>query len=132
MDFITNSINQLITFFSRFATMCQNFFQSIIDFFNSVWSIISTLRFWLKSLFSWLRSFIDQVLSGQLFSFLWDWFSSLTGWLGFGATFISWFLLLVFLRIIIAFVFKIFRFNVDYPEKIVDTYPNDYKWRSLS
>ena len=122
MQYLTNVLSLISTNITKFFSMCRTFFQSIIDFFNNIWNILEWLRFWLKTLLSGLRTFIQQVFEWQLFSYLYSWFNDLVGRAWYAGAFIAWFLFLVFVRIAIAFVFKLFRLNVDYrtPVKIYD------------
>ena len=115
MEWIVNSISMFTNNFVRFFSMCKTFFQSVIDFFNNVLSIISTLRFWLKTLLSWIWSLIVEIFDWTLFWYLLNTFNHLSSyvWL-WTALFISSLFFIIIIRIVVAFVFKILRFNVDY------------------
>lgn len=108
-------MSNLSNIFANFFTMCKVFFQSIIDFINSILSIISTLFFWLKTLLSWIRVLIVDIFEGQLFPFLVSTFNDLSSFVWFStALFISSLFFIVIVRIVMSFVFKIFRLNIDY------------------
>lgn len=105
----------IVNVFTRFFTMCKTFFQSLIDFFNMTWSIIKTLFFWAKTLLIWVWNLIIEIFDWSLFQYLANWFDDLSYYVWFtGATFISSILFVIIVRIIIWFVFKMFRLNVDY------------------
>lgn len=115
MDYLVNVFSLLITNLSRFFTLCKTFFQSIIDFLWNIWSILSTLWFWIKTLLNWIWSLIEYIFNWTLFDYLFNWFNDLSLYIGFGGvTFLSSIFFVILVRICIAFVFKMFRLNIDY------------------
>lgn len=124
MEFIVNAISILTVNISRFFTMCKTFFQSIIDFFNNVLSIFEVLWFWIKTLLSWVWKLITEIFDWTLFDYLFNWFNDLSLYIWYsGALFISSILFVVIIRIIISWVFKMFRLNQDY-----NTMKTKWKW----
>ena len=115
MEFIVNWISLLVNNLVRFFTMCRTFFQSIIDFLWNVWSIFSTLWFWVKTLLSWIWSLIIYIFDWSIFTYLYNWFVDLSWYIWYGgAYFVSSLLFVIMVRIVIWFVFKMFRLNIDY------------------
>ena len=98
-------------FVNKFITFCN----TIVAVLNYIWSILKTLWFWLTSLLTGVWDLISQLFAWQLFDYLWSWFVQLSQYIWTPAViFISSLLLLVFLRIWIGFVFKLFRLNMNY------------------
>lgn len=115
MNYLVNAISVVTNIFTRFFTLCKDFFQATVDVFSGISSIISTLRFWLKTLLSWVWSLIQEVFNWSLFDYLAQGFYQLSWYVWFwGAVFISSILFVVLVRIVIAWVFKMFRLNQDY------------------
>lgn len=115
MEFIVNWLSLITTNIVKFFAMCRTFFQSILDVLWTIRSIIETLWFWLKTLTIASWDLIVWVFDWSLFEYLFNWFNSLTGFIGLWWTlFVVSLLSVVIIRIVIWFVFKMFRLNVDY------------------
>lgn len=103
-------------------TTITNFWKGVLSFFSSLWSIISWWISIIQAIFYWLTSLLSKVwdLAIQIF----DWwvftnvgraFEILSAYIWWPATaFLGVMLFLIIVRIAIAFVFKIFRLNIDY------------------
>lgn len=94
----------------------------IFSFFSSLSSIISWIISIVQAIFYWLTTLLSKVWN--LFLQLIDWgvfvnigraFDTISSYIWWPATvFLASMLFLVIVRIVIAFVFKIFRLNIDY------------------
>lgn len=122
MDWIENIFNWINNFWlwlsswlSSFYSIISNFFLSVWNVLWYIWSIFQTLRYWLTTLLSSVYDTLIKVFDTSLFSYLYNWFNDLAWliWL-WGALFISSLLFVAFVRIIIAFVLRMFRLNADY------------------
>lgn len=118
MTAISNAIKSVWSFISQLYYVIRDWFNIVWDVFSSIWSILSTLWYWAITLFSNLLSLIKQVFEWYVFENLPNWFNQLSQFIGGPATvFVMTLLFIVIVRIWIAFVFKIFRLNIDYKDK---------------
>lgn len=111
-------MSSLVEWFNLFVSKIIWFFNSIITVINYVFSILRTLWYWLTSLLSWIWSLIVDVFNWTVFDLISDWFIQLSlyiwvPWI----VFISSLFLIVLLRVVISFIFKFFRLNIDYKVK---------------
>lgn len=105
----------LFSLFQRFFNIVINFFSSILNFFTWLWSILSTLWFGAKTLFSKVIELVNEIFNWWLFDYVLWRFNELVLFIGRPAVlFISTLFFVVLVRIGIAFVFKMFRLNIDY------------------
>lgn len=99
-------------------TYIRDIASSIVSAFSYIIGIFKTLWFWLTSLLSWLWDLINQVFTWGVFDTLWIAFNQLQYYIWTPATiFITTLFAICIFRIWLAFVFKIFRLNIDYKPK---------------
>lgn len=126
--------DSIVNAISNFTLKISGFFEPII---NVVWYIISifkTIWFWLTSLLTEIADLIDDVfVEWDFFHNIWQTFGTLWQYIWFPwVLLLSTLLLITMLRILIAFVFKIFRLNIDYKmretnrKKTHNREPSDY------
>ena len=71
--------------------------------------------YWLKTITLAVIDLVKQVFEWTVFSYMSNWFVTLSKFIGWPATiFVATLLFIVFVRIWIAFIFKICRLNLDY------------------
>lgn len=101
--------------FSILITKIVSFFTLIWNFVWYLFDIVKALFYWLTSLLSWVWKVFVNIIDLWFFSSVWNTFSQIASYIWGPVTVIlsSLFLLVIF-RIWIAFVFKIFRLNIDY------------------
>jgi len=118
MDFlekIANTFDSFVDTVSVFFRKVLWFFDDIVSVLSYIWSILKAVWFWMLSLLSWVWDLLKDVFSWSVFYNVWDAFSTLSNYIWWTATvFLSTLILVIIFRIIIAFVFKFFRLNVDY------------------
>lgn len=86
-----------------------------VDIGSVLLSILKTLWYWLTSITSSLRSVFNDVIDNGAILWLYNTLNDIASLIG-GPTFViiaSMFLIII-TRILIAFVFKLFRLNIDY------------------
>lgn len=107
-DDIVNSISNL-------TLKITNFFEPIINVVWYIISIVKTLFFWLTSLLSSSFELFKEVFEWEAITTVARYFGVIWEYIGGPATvFLASLMLLIILRIWIAFVFKLFRLNIDY------------------
>lgn len=103
----TNWLTDLATFFDNIATMFRSVFSFILSIFGFLYYAWKTLIIWVWRLFKW-------VINSWVFVNVSQAFLDLSEYLWIGAYFIYALLFVIIIRILIAFVFKILRLNIDY------------------
>ena len=87
----------------------------VVDIWNTVFSILKTIWYWLTTLVSGLSSVFNEVLWNGALTTLYDTLNWIASYIWGPAMVVICSLFLIIVgRIIIAFVFKIFRLNIDY------------------
>lgn len=115
MEFLVNAVSILTATLADLWNWIIRSLKSLVTFFDTTWSIIKTLWFWIKTLLSWTWSLIQDLFNWSLFDYLANWFNDLQLYIGFPwVIFMFSILFVIMIRIIIAFVFRMFRLNVDY------------------
>ena len=118
MDKIVEAITSFKNLILSIFNWITDFFGVIVDIWKNVISILSALWYAVSTLFTSLRDIAYEVVSngtlvqvssafGQLSDLIWWW----------PAILLASLLMVAMVRIIVAFVLKIFRFNVDYHVK---------------
>lgn len=106
----------------QFISWCNSFYRLIlsikdivVDIWNTVFSILKTIWYWLTTLVSGLSNVFNEVLWNGALTTLYDTLNWIASYIWGPAMVIICSLFLIIVgRIIIAFVFKIFRLNIDY------------------
>ena len=123
---------------NRFGLLIQrlwNFFQPILDVLSYIGAIFKTIRYWITSLLSGLWDLIVDVIQWWVFYNVWNAFTQISSYIWWPATvFIASMLFIIMIRIFIAFIFKLFRLNIDYhslnyKNKWWNENPNGYDYR---
>ena len=118
MGVVESIVSLWITISNWFWSLIRtivDIFSWIINFIHNLLDIISTIFFWLWSLLSWLWDLIIKVFDWSVFLNVSRVFWILTSYIWTPAViFMSTLLLIIILRIFIAFIFKILRLNIDY------------------
>lgn len=118
VDAIQNFTSSVWNLFWSFISRITSFFQSVLDVLTYIGWIFKALWFWLTSLLSWIWDLIQQVFNWSVFHNVANGLIYVSDYIWAPATiFIASLLLIVIFRIIIAFVFKIFRMRMDYDKK---------------
>lgn len=115
MDKIVEAITSFKNLILSIFNWITDFFGVIVDIWKSIISILSALWYAVSTLFTWLRDIAKEVVSngalvqvssafGQLSEYIWWWPTILLASL----------LMIIMVRIIVAFVLKLFRLNIDY------------------
>lgn len=115
VDSILNFTSNFGNIFWNLIQSINSIWQSIINVFSYIFSILKALWLWLTSLLSPIWELISDVLWNGAISSLAQSIDRISGYIWWPATiFIMTLFVLVLTRIVIAFVFKIFRLNLDY------------------
>lgn len=115
VDAILNFTSNLSVWFWNLIQSIQSIWTSVVQVFSYIWSILKALWLWLTSLISPLWELIDGVLSNGALSSLAQTIDYISAYIWGPATvFIMTLFILILVRIVVAFVFKIFRLNIDY------------------
>lgn len=108
-------MSAIVQAISDLWTNIIKFFNSIISVINYIYSMLKALWYWLTSLLTWTWQLIVQIFDWWVFNTVWTYFNYLASYIGYPAViFISTLLFFIIFRIWVAFVFKIFRMNIDY------------------
>lgn len=87
----------------------------IIDWWSFLWWLIKFIVFWLKTLLNFVRKAFTYIFSEDLFNSIWDTFTNLSVLMGSTSTIILMSLFfLAFILIIISFIFKLIKWQVNY------------------
>lgn len=112
---ISNFSSVVSGWFSSLITIFSNFFNSVSQVLWYILSIFRALWYALTSILSWLRSLIVEIFNSWVFVNVARAFNNLADYIGGPAVvFISSLLIIIIFRIWVAFVFKLFRLNIDY------------------
>lgn len=117
MDKIVEAITSVKNLILSIFNWITDFFGVIVDIWKNIISIISALWYWLTTLLSWIRDIVNDIVwngalvqvstaFGQLSEFIWWWPTIL----------IASLLMIIFVRIIIAFCFNLLKLNAEYKE----------------
>lgn len=101
--------------------MCESFplLCEILETLETVvlflWSLVRFIVFGFKTIFNLIRKAFTYVFSTDLFNSIWDTFQNLVTFMGApSATVLMSLFILSFLLIIISFIFKMIKWNVNY------------------
>lgn len=111
--------------FDWIINIISNIGVTLSSFFSSVWSVLSYIRsmlkalwFWLISLISWVSQLLNQTLASDLLWNVAEQFVNIAKYIWVWPTiFIATLLFIIMFRIVVAFILKFFRMNIDYQEK---------------
>lgn len=117
-DFFDGWADKILSpFKSFFFSTIPETLSPIIKVFNYIWDILKALWFWLTSLLSWVWDLAVEVLDGWVFLNVVRAFETISWYIWWPATiFLGTMLFVIVFRIFVAFVFKLFRLNIDYHE----------------
>lgn len=115
MEKLTAVITNIWDFFSTFTNW-------VLDFISFLVSIVWFIRYAWKTLIIWVYKLFLRVLNSSVFLNVSQAFLNLSDYIWFGAYFIYALMFVIIVRIIIAFVFKILRLNIDYNALDKNTY----------
>lgn len=115
-------VDSILNFTSNIWSMFSSLIRTLWSFFSSVWDVISyvlwifkTLWFWLVSLVSWVSNLLNQTITWELLSYITEQFINIAKYIWVWPTiFIATLLFLIMFRIVVSFVMKFFRMNIDY------------------
>lgn len=109
---------ELINTLSNFSNWVMNFFNSLSSIVSSIISIVQALFYWLITLLSAVWDLVIQIFEWSAFINITSTFGTISNYIWWPATvFIATIFFVIIVRIWIAFVFKIFRLNIDYHTK---------------
>lgn len=115
MDKIVEAITSFKNLILSIFNWITDFFGVIVDIWKSVISILSSLWYAVSTLFTWLRDIAKEVVSNGALVQVSSTFGQLSDYIGAVPTMLLASLLMIaMVRIIVAFVLKLFRLNVDY------------------
>lgn len=118
MDIVDAVLKLIDSIGNRFWLLLNrfvSFFQSVIEIIWYWVSIFKTIFYWIGSLFGSVYDLFKEIISGSVIVNVWKAFGDLASYIWWPAVvFISSLLLVVIVRIVIAFVFKMLRLNIDY------------------
>ena len=107
--------DSIVNAISNFTIKISNFFEQIVNFVWYLVSIVKTLRYWLTSLLSASFDLFKQVFEWEAITTTITYFWKIAEYIwGPATTFLASLFIIIILRIWIAFVFKLFRLNIDY------------------
>lgn len=125
-DSIVNAINNVWWFIWSIVDWIWNFFTGVLDFFVAIYEILVNIASFIisaiwfiyfawKTLIVWVARLLYDVLDGSVFYNVNRAFVYISDYIWWPATiFLSALLLIIIIRIIIAFVFKLMKMNIDY------------------
>lgn len=115
VDSILSVWSSIWNFFSMLITNIVKFFNIIVNFIWYLFDIVKAVFYWLWSLLTSVYDLLLQFLNNWVMNNVWNAFAMLWDYLwGPAVVFIASLFLVILFRIFIAFVFKIFRLNIDY------------------
>lgn len=115
VDSILNFWSRIGSLFTSLINSINSIWTSIIQVLSYIWSILKALWLWLTSLLSPLWELIWQVLWNGAVSSLLQAIDRISSYIWWPATvFIMTLFVIILTRIVIWFVFKIMRLNIDY------------------
>lgn len=118
MDIVNAVLNVASTISNWFWILINrivSIWNGFVNVFSYIITLFKTLFYWLTSLLSSLWNLISQVFQWEVLSTVSDTFIKLSEYIWTPATiFMASLLFIIFVRIVIAFVFKILRLNIDY------------------
>lgn len=107
----SNNFNLIVadfnTWLDNFINIIKSVFSFIVSIFWFIYYAWKTLVIWVWRLFRW-------IMNSWVFNNVSEAFLNLSEYLWIGAYFIYALLFVIIIRILIAFVFKIMRLNIDY------------------
>ena len=107
--------DSIVNAISNFTLKISGFFEPIINVVWYIISIVKTLWFWLTSLLTSSFELFKEVFEWEAITTVAYYFGVIWEYIWGPATvFLASLMLLIILRIWIAFVFKLFRLNIDY------------------
>ena len=121
MDFIAEKIQNLSSIRQGFVSLISEIWDfltvvwnGILDLFSFLVSILWFLFYAWKTLLVWVYNLFIWILEWDVFLNVSETFLDLSDYIGIWAYFIYALMFIIIIRIIIAFVFKLMRLNIDY------------------
>lgn len=115
VDSIMNFWTTISKWFSSFFQLLKSIFQGFVSVINYIIEIFKSIWYWLTSLIDWVKDLISEVFTWGVFDNVSNAFVYLTDYIWVPAViFICTLFTVILFRIIVAFVFKLFRLNIDY------------------
>ena len=115
VDSILNFTSNLWSMFWNLIQSINSIWSSIINVLSYIWSILKALWLWLTSLLTPIWELISSVLWNGAISSLAQSIDSIASYIWWPAVvFIMTLFMVILVRIVVAFVFKILRLNFDY------------------
>lgn len=115
VDAVLRLIDTIGNWFWLLLNRLVSFFQSVVEIIWYWVSVFKTIFYWIGSLLGSVYDLFKEIIGGSVIVNVWKAFWDLASYIWWPAVvFISSLLLVVIIRILIAFVFKILRLNIDY------------------
>lgn len=115
MDKIVEAITSFKNLILSIFNWITDFFAVIVDIWKNIISILSSLWYAVSTLFTWLRDIAKEVVSNGALVQVSSAFGQLSEYIGaIPAMLLASLLMIAMVRVIIAFVLKLFRLNIDY------------------
>lgn len=115
LNWIKSVMSSIMWFFENFVYLMQQIWNAFLDIWSFIVSIFWFIYYAWKTLIIWVAKLIWSVLDWWVFVNVNRAFDVVSDFIGGPATiFLASLLLIVIIRILIAFVFKMMRLNIDY------------------
>lgn len=132
LNWIKSIFQSIMWFFENFIYLMQQIWNWFLDIGSFIISILWFLYYSWKTLINWLWRLIFNVFDWWVFVNVNSAFMDISNYIGGPATvFLASLLLIAIIRVLIAFIFKLMRLNIDYNTMDKNTRSAN-RWSNLS